>query len=350
MYEKRIDKIFKSLPVDALLITDGPEVYYLSGFRGDDTTLVITKNERFIITDSRYFIQAKNEAPSFTLVDITKERPYDILKKINVKKIGILEKSMSVSLFGLYSQKLSGCEFVPACDAIEKVRMIKDEGEISKIRTAAKIADRGFSYILNHIKAGVSEKELALMLEFFMRKEGAEELAFETVCASGVRSAMPHGAASDKLISDGDFLTLDFGCRFDGYVCDMTRTVVVGSASDKQREIYDIVLSAQLAALDAIFPGKSTKEIDKISRDYITQKGYGECFGHGLGHSLGLCVHEAPSLSPRSDAVLLPGMLMTVEPGIYVENYGGVRIEDLVVIKDDGYENLTSSKKELIIV
>lgn len=350
MYKKRIDKVFDKITADALLITAQPEVFYLSGFTGDDTTLFITKDERFIITDSRYFIQAKEEANDFALIDISKKSVSDVVLESNCKKIGFLDKSLTYFGFERLKTKLEGREFVGVSDKIAEVRMIKDEEEIEKIKMAAKIADGSFSHILNFIKAGVKEKDIALELEFYMKKQGASALSFETICASGNRSAMPHGAASDKVIEIGDFVTLDFGCIYKGYASDMTRTVIVGEASETQRKIYDVVLSAQKEALSVIKEGKKASEIDKIARDIIKNAGYGENFGHGLGHSLGLLVHELPSLSPKSDAILKRNMLMTVEPGIYVENYGGVRIEDLVLIKEDGIENLTSSPKELIIL
>ena len=348
MYTKRINEIFKNTDCDVLFISAQPEIFYLSGFTGDDSYLVITKNKRYIVTDSWYFIQAAAEAVDYEMVNIAKTPVSAVLKSENAKKIGYLEKSMTCFYFNNLKSKLDGVEFEGISTIIEKVRMIKSEDEIEKIRIAAKIADEGFSHILKFIKEGVQEIDLALELEFFMRKKGASALSFETICASGVRSAMPHGAASDKKIENGDFVTFDFGCVFDGYVSDMTRTVVLGKASEKQKEIYRTVLKAQKAALSVLKAGICAKDVDKISRDIIKNAGYGENFGHGLGHSLGLLVHEAPSLSPKCDTILSPNMLMTVEPGIYIENFGGVRIEDLVVIKDGGILNLTSSEKELI--
>ncbi len=350
VYKDRINKIFENSDVDALLITANPEIFYLSGFTSEDAYLLITREERFIITDSRYFIQAKEQAKDFELVDISSLAPTELIKNKKIIKIGFLEKSMTFSEYRKLTEKLPEVKFFGISENIEKVRMIKTADEIEKIKVAAKIADEGFSHILKYIKAGERELDIALELEFFMRKKGASGLSFETICASGKRSAMPHGAASSKKIENGDFVTLDFGCIYEGYVSDMTRTVAVGEVSKKQEEIYEIVLKAQLAALSEIKAGVKANEIDKIARDIIGRNGYGKNFGHGLGHSLGLYVHEQPSLSPKSEAILSAGMLMTVEPGIYVEDFGGVRIEDLVLIKDGGIENLTSSPKELIIV
>lgn len=348
MYLKRIEKILKLTEAEALLINAQPEIFYLSGFTSEDAVLVITNEKRFIVTDSRYFIQAGEQAADFCLVDISEKAPSNIIKEETIKKIGFLDKSVTYDWFKRIQQKLPAVEFIGVSTLIEDVRKIKSADEINKIKKAAEIADAGFCHILKYIKAGMAELDVALELEFFMRKNGASALSFETICASGKRSAMPHGAASSKIIEEGDFVTLDFGCVYSGYVSDMTRTVVAGRADDKQKEIYNTVLCAQKEALLKIRAGEKAKEIDKIARDIIAKKGYGKNFGHGLGHSLGLCVHEAPSLSPKSEAVLKTDMLMTVEPGIYIENFGGVRIEDLVVIKENGCINLTSSPKELI--
>jgi Xaa-Pro aminopeptidase len=189
-----------------------------------------------------------------------------------------------------------------------------------------------------------------LELEFFMKRRGATALSFETIAASGKRSAMPHGAASDKVIEKGDFLTLDFGCVFEGYCSDMTRTVAVGSVNDTQREIYDVVLKAQLAAIEAVRPGVKCCDVDAVARKIITDAGYGENFGHGLGHSVGIEIHEMPSFSSKCEEHTKVGHVITVEPGIYIEDFGGVRIEDLIVVTEDGSRNLTTSPKELIIV
>jgi len=238
----------------------------------------------------------------------------------------------------------------PFSKTIKNPRRIKDKEEIRKIAQAEELGDRAFSYILDFIKAGKSEKEVAVELEFFMRRNGASKLSFDTICASGVRSAMPHGVASDKIIEKGDFVTLDFGCVLDGYCSDMTRTVVVGKATQRQKEIYEIVLKAQKSALDIVKAGILCKTADKVARDIIDNAGYKDNFGHGTGHSVGIEIHELPSLSPKSEDILEVGNVVSVEPGIYIEDFGGVRIEDLVQIMPDGIENLTKSKKNLLII
>jgi Xaa-Pro aminopeptidase len=226
--------------------------------------------------------------------------------------------------------------------------LVKTEKELEKMAKAADIADQAFHHIIGYIRPGVTERAVALELEIYMKKLGASALSFETIAASGVRSSMPHGIATDKIIEDGDFLTLDFGCVYDGYCSDMTRTVVVGKATQKQKKIYGVVLEAQIAALNAIREGINGIDVDKIARDVISSRGYGEYFGHGLGHGVGLEVHEEPRLSPTGTKKLLENMVVTDEPGIYIPGFGGVRIEDLIVVKKDGCEVLSKSPKQLI--
>lgn len=347
MYPSRINKLCKSSNNEAFFITSPENLYYFSGFTGGEGALFFTREERLLFTDSRYTVQAKNEAPDFKVYDVA-EKPLSAFLKTRHEPIGFEDGFCSFRTFLNYKKTMPDVTFVPATEEIQKVRMIKTDAEIAFIEKAASIADDAFSYILPRIAQGKTEKEIALDLEFFMRKNGAEGVSFETISASGVRSSMPHGTATDKKLEQGDFLTLDFGCKFKGYCSDMTRTIVLGKASEKQKEIYETVLNAQLAALREIRAGAKTKEIDAIARKIIDSAGFKGCFGHGLGHSLGLEVHEKPSLSPKSEDVLEEHMLMTVEPGIYIENFGGVRIEDLVVVTKDGYKNLTHSPKTLI--
>jgi Xaa-Pro aminopeptidase len=245
---------------------------------------------------------------------------------------------------------LSPVKLVPSEGIVEKQRMIKDGGEIAIMQEAANLADRAFEHILSYIKPGVSEKDIALELEVFMRSQGATSSSFETIVASGERSALPHGVASDRIIGRDEFVKLDYGAYYNGYCSDITRTVVVGKPSDKHREIYEIVKEAQQYALDNLVPGMTGKEGDALTRDIITRYGYGEYFGHGTGHGLGMEIHEAPRLSLTGDIVLVPGMTVTVEPGIYLPGFGGVRIEDDVVVTDKGIRILTSSPKQLIVL
>ena len=331
---------------EAILISSYPNIFYYSGFTSEDAYLLITKNQRLLFTDSRYTLQARVECPDFEIVDISKTD--DTIKAISPEHLCIEEDFITVKSFSKI-QKLCA-KPKPFAKEIRSLRRVKDTDEIKKIAQAQKLGDEAFSYILNRIKTGKTEKEVATELEFFMRKNGASATSFATICASGVRSAMPHGVASDKVIQKVDFLTLEFGCVLDGYCSDMTRTVVIGTADQRQKEIYEIVLSAQKAALEKAAPNVKCSECDKAARDIITVAGYGENFGHSTGHSVGIEIHEFPVLSPKSEDILEEGNIVTVEPGIYINDFGGVRIEDLIQITSENMVNLTNSQKDLLII
>lgn len=349
--QSRIDKLRDLLNDDEAVIVSGyPNIFYYSGFTSGDAYLIISHDKQMLITDSRYTIQAKEQAADFEIYDI-KSGFENIFKKLSETRIGYEEDKMTVGEYKKIWRKLAPYQdYIRLQKTADTPRRIKDADEIKKIAEAEKIGDMAFEYILPRIKAGRTEREIALELEFFMKKQGASALSFDTIAASGKRSAMPHGAASGKVLQKGDFLTLDFGCVFEGYCSDMTRTVVLGEPSEKQKEIYNIVLSAQKAAIDAIVRGKRCDAVDAAARKIITDAGYGENFGHGLGHSVGIEIHEMPSFSPNCHDVLEDGMVITVEPGIYIEDFGGVRIEDLIVVDGEKARNLTSSPKELIVL
>lgn len=350
MYNRRAEQLLLGIcDGGAAFISSFANIYYYSGFTSEDAYLIISDSQRFIITDSRYFIQAKNEAQDFELIDI-KLGWKEIFKKVAAEKIYFEEEKLSYGEWNKIKTAAEGKEFVPAQAVINKPRRVKDKHEIQLIKTAEEIGDSAFAHILEFIKPGMREHEVALELEMYMRKQGASGLSFETICASGVRSAMPHGAASDKIIEKGDLLTMDFGCVYKGYCSDMTRTVAISSVSQRQREIYDIVLEAQLKAIDGLRVGMLCREADKIARDVIAASGYGEEFSHSLGHSVGIEIHEMPVFSPKSEDILTEGTVMSVEPGIYIDGFGGVRIEDLICISEGKTVNLTASSKELIVL
>lgn len=348
MYEERLKKLVAAIPANATLIFSPENLYYFSGFTGGEGMLYIDKSRLLLFTDSRYTVQAKEQSPDFEVIDTATMSVSQFLKDNGEKAYGFEDDFITFSDYAGLKRATQKSVFTPVSSHIDKLRMIKDAHELSLIKKAARIADEAYSYILGKIAAGKTEREISLDLEYYMLTHGADGLAFETISASGIRSCMPHGVATDKVIESGDFLTLDFGCKYQGYCSDMTRTVVVGKASEKQKEIYATVLEAQKCALSAVRSGELTQAVDEAARGVIENAGYGKNFGHGLGHSLGLKVHESPSCSPRSVEVLTENMMMTIEPGIYIDGFGGVRTEDLVCVTADGYENFTTSEKELI--
>ena len=346
----RIDRLFNGLPDGCGVFISGyPNIFYYSGFTSEDAFLLMTKTERYIITDSRYFIQAKIQSPDFELIDIKKGWEY-IFNLIDCDTIRFEENKLTYGMYQRILGNIKNKEFVAGQCDIDKPRRIKDKEEIRLISEAEKIGDEAFSHILKILKTGISERDVAIELESYMKRQGASGLSFETIAASGLRSAMPHGTASGKLIGKGDFLTLDFGCVYKGYCSDMTRTVVFGAPDAKQKEVYDLVLKAQNTALDSIKLGMNCSDVDKLARDVITDGGYGEYFTHSLGHSVGVEIHENPVFSPKSTDFLEDGYVLSVEPGIYIDGWGGVRIEDLIAVCDGEVINLTHSPKELIVI
>lgn len=338
--------------IEALLITGIENRRYVTGFTGSSGVAFVTDQHALLITDFRYIEQATVQAPSFEIVKHTGPMTEEVAKQVQrlaVKKVAFERDHMTYALYEMY-QKVLPTELVPVHGLVENLRLIKDSEEIKIIKEAAKIADASFHHILTFIRPGIKEIDIATELEYVMRKQGASSSSFDTIVASGIRSSLPHGVASHKTIEHGDMITLDFGAYYQGYCSDITRTIAVGSVNPKLQEIYHIVLEAQIKGIEGIKPGITGKEADAMTRDYITSKGYGENFGHSTGHGIGLEIHEGPALSVRSDIILQPGMVVTCEPGIYVEGLGGVRIEDDLLITDQGNEVLTKAPKELIIL
>lgn len=345
-----LKRILHDRKIDAAIIAHLPNVRYLSGFTGTSGALVISAEKSLFVTDFRYEEQAKKQVSGFE-VEIYKN-PFDnflgsILRKLGKKVMGFESNSVSHAQFERWASN-ANTKWVSLNRAVETLRMIKDNEELKSIKKAAKIVDDAFKYILAYIRPGVFERDIAIELEYFMRRHGAERSAFELIVASGRRSAMPHAANSFNKIRRNSFLVIDIGAVYEGYCSDMTRTVVVGQATGKQREIYQAVLDAQASAFDSIKCGKKASSVDKAARSILKKRGLGCYFGHNLGHGVGLEIHELPILGGRSENVLDPGMVFTIEPGVYIPNKEGVRIEDLLVLKKDGIELLTSSPRELI--
>lgn len=350
---KKLNDVLLEKGLDAVLISDGFNMRYFSGFTGATGYVLVTKNSKTLFTDSRYTIAAKLQAPDYEVVEVDSSRDYcavinKVLKEEQIATLGFEALQVRYSEYETLKNRLQAKELVPLKRELARLRRIKTAEEIEKMRHAEHIGDIAFEEVLHHIRPGVTEIEIAAKLEYIMKLNGAEKLSFESIVASGVNSSKPHAEPGHRVIEKGDFVTMDFGCVYEGYCSDMTRTIVVGKADKKQKEIYSTVLKAQLAVLEMLKPGMAGKEYDKVARDIIYGAGYEGCFGHGLGHSVGLEIHEDPRFSMIEEEIIEPGMVMTVEPGIYVPDFGGVRIEDMVVITEDGYENLAHSSKELI--
>jgi len=343
----RCDKLRSALKDNEGVVLSGyPNIFYYTGFTSEDALVFITKNRQILITDSRYTVQAKLEAPDFEIRDIS-EGVAKIASLLDCEVLGFEENVVTVSQLASF-QKF-GKKMKPMNEIISAPRRIKSDAEIKKIAAAEALGDKAFEDFISNFRYGMTEREIALELEFYMRKNGASGTSFDTIVASGKRSSMPHGVATDKTVGIGEFVTIDFGCRLDGYCSDMTRTIFVGKYSDRQKEIYDTVLKAQTEAISAIKPGMKCSDIDAVARNIITEAGFGENFGHSLGHSVGIEIHEKPNFAPKSEDIVEIGNVITVEPGIYIEGFGGVRIEDVIAVSENNI-NLTKTSKELTIL
>lgn len=339
--------------MEAAFITKRENYIYLSGFTGSLAYLVISQEETALFTDFRYEEQAKMQAPAFQVIKFQgsfQDALNEYVKEKKLQKIGFEEDHLTFKEYSKYESSLEIEMFSPLGGLVEKMRNVKDASEIQLIKEAVAIADKGFSHILKFIRPGIKEIELASELEYFMKKEGAKGPSFETIVASGERSSMPHGTASQKKLALGDPITFDYGAVFQDYCSDMTRTVFLGDPGEEMRRVYSLVLEAQKKALEGAKEGLLGKEVDSIARDMIYSKGFNKNFGHGLGHGVGLEIHEEPRLSPSGNTRLVNGMVVTVEPGIYIPGLGGIRIEDMIIISGENPEILTTSTKDLIII
>jgi Xaa-Pro aminopeptidase len=339
-------KYMKKENVDAMIVSNFANIYYYSNFSSEDGLLLITMKDAYLLTDGRYIAQSKEQCPNYKINIITKSYSAtvkDLLSEIDVKRIGF-EENLAFNRYKAFNDTL-GLEMVGL--NIESLKKVKDHQEIEKIKKACAIADKCYKHILKYVKVGMKEIEVRNEMLRYMLELGASKESFDIIVASGKRGAMPHGVASNKKIKEGDFVTLDFGCVNDFYCSDITRTFVMGEPSKAMLDIYEVVREAQLKGLEIIKPGIRAKDVDFACRDFIEKMGYGEYFNHSTGHGLGILVHDSLAISPNSDTVLKEGMVFTVEPGVYVEGLGGVRIEDDVVVTKDGCEILTKSSKKL---
>lgn len=356
-YSERINKVrlmMKEKDICAVYVSSPENVFYLSGFTGfGDARLFITKEKAAIITDSRYMLQVKEQCPDYELILSWALNVGAIEKVVQEEQVNVIafEESITYKSFCELQTKYRDISFVTIGDFFTVIRDIKNEFEIKNISEACRISVEALTEVLPLIKPGVFEADISTEIEYLMKKKGAQDKAFDIIVASGKRSALPHGVASYKKIEYSDPVTIDFGCKYNNYCSDMTRTFFVGKPTVEMQKIYDIVLEAQLAALEGYELGITGKELDTISREIISKAGYGECFGHSLGHGVGIEIHEGVTIGQRNDKKIEKGMVFSVEPGIYIENVGGVRIEDLVFAEESGIKNLTDSfdKKMLVL-
>jgi Xaa-Pro aminopeptidase len=345
-------KAYKGINLDGMVITNLDQVRYLSGFTGSAGVLVITDKTADFFTDSRYTIQARKQVKGARVHTIRGERisvlkDFPHLDAAN-RRYGFSGESLSVSDRGRLQKSLPNSLLIPADGILKELGWVKDHDEIALIRKAAAISDTAYERILNLVAPGIRESELAAELEYQMMMLGSEKAAFESIVASGYRSAMPHGVASHKKVKKGDFVTFDFGATVGGYVSDCTRTVVVGKATSRQKKIYGVVLKAQKAGVRKIKAGVSGVAVDQACRQIITKAGYGKYFGHGTGHGIGFIIHTGPNATSISKDNLKINNVITVEPGIYIDGWGGVRIEDDVLVTRTGGEVLTRVEKKLL--
>ncbi len=356
MEARRLLKLRKGMEaagLDALLITNEFNRRYMTGFTGTSGLVLVTAGHAVLFTDFRYMSQAPVQAKEYQVIEHLPD-PYASVKRQmdqwGLSKLAFEQLDVSYGTYMKMKSSMRGIELVATDGLVEKLRLYKDEGELTILREAADLADRTYTRLLGILQPGISELDAALEIECFVRKNGASSTSFDTIVASGERSALPHGVASERLLAADEFVKMDYGAYYKGYCSDITRTVVLGKAQAKHKEIYEIVLEAQLYALEQIKPGMTGKQADALARGVIERYGYGDRFGHGTGHGLGMEIHEQPRLSMHGDTVLEPGMVVTVEPGIYLPGFGGVRIEDDVVITQNGIEVITKASKAFTVI
>lgn len=340
--------------VDALLLSEMTNVGWATGFKGSSGWAIVLPNGGRFVTDSRYTLAAQEEVtvlPSVTFASPVTGSQFlkQQMDELGLKRIGFESQFVTYATFQEWTKAFAPIELVPVKDLAGPIRMVKTADEIEAIKRACRLTDACFDHVRRMIQPGVTEFDIGLEIEFYFRRNGAE-LAFAPAVVSGERSARPHGKPSERKLQRGDFVTLDFGAKVDGYCADMTRTMVVEEASDRHREIYNQVLEAQLASIAAMKPGVAAKDVDGRAREILGEKDLAKFFGHGLGHGLGRVVHDGGRMAVTSTDVLAKGQVWTVEPGVYIEGFGGVRIEDDVVVTDSGVEVLTHSPKELLVL
>ena len=355
IYNKRIERVRTQLQtcgVEGALFFDLSNIRYLTGFTGSEGVLFLGRDRLALLVDGRYTTQAGRESPHAGIVPVTDkmEGISNLLAAERAGPVGFESSILTYDGYTILHNRLPAVELLPLSSQLSELRAVKDEEEVRLIKAAAGIAARALRKTLEGLAPGIREREIAALLESAMLQEGSEKPSFETIVASGENAALPHAHPGDRTLRSGDFVVIDYGAVYGGYHSDETCTIALGALSSEQEKVYTIVKSAHDRALEAVRPGALAREIDGIARRYIDDAGYGSCFSHGTGHGVGLAVHEAPVLSPRSRSVLEEGMIITVEPGVYIPGSWGIRIEDMILVTADGFRMLTEMPKHLVIL
>ena len=353
---KKIASVLETHSLDAVLLTCEANRFYASGFHssGTDGVAIVTRNHNYYFTDSRYTEAAARHVRDAEIRQTDREHPYsalinEVIEKEHITRMGYEDEYMTAADFHRFSEKLH-CELVPATELLWTLRAVKDQAELDCMIQAQRIAEKALADILGKIRPGVTEKEIAALLLYKMLHYGAEDKSFDPIVVSGPNGSLPHGVPSEKPIQAGEFVTMDFGCKFGGYCSDMTRTVAVGHVTEEMETVYNTVLKAQLAGIAAAKAGVTGAAVDGAARQVIADAGYGPYFGHSFGHSVGVEIHENPNATPSNSKPLPAGVVISAEPGIYLPGKLGVRIEDVIVITEQGCQNITLASKELLIL
>lgn len=353
--KEKILNLINAVNADAVLLLNESNMHYFCGFSpSEGAVLLIKDGTGYHIVDSRYTETAENHSKitGLNVIEITakfSDVVADLCKKHNVKTIGFEDDTITLKAYNTYKETLN-CKFVAIKNSLEEMRNVKSDEEIELMKKANSIAEKSFTELLNYIEVGKTEKELASLFDYIMAKNGSDGVSFDTILLTGSHTSLPHGVPSDKVIQSGDFILFDFGATYNGYHSDMTRTIAVGSTTDEMKEMYDIVLKAQIAGINALKSGMKCADVYKASYDVLETKKLGKYFRHSLGHGVGLDIHEGYTASPKSKDIFKTNNITSIEPGIYIPDKFGIRIEDVCIVKDDGCENISTISKELIIL
>jgi Xaa-Pro aminopeptidase len=352
----KIQAALQGSDCEAMLLTGEANRFYASGFHstGGDGVALVTRKEAYYFTDSRYIEAAEAQVQDAAIAMVDRQNSYlarinEVLDRCNIQKLGFEENVVTMAEYARLEEHLTA-ELFPASALVEHLRQSKDEAELSSLIAAQRIAEGALTLLLEELRPGLTEKEVAARLQYLMLCGGAEKMSFDPIVASGPHSSMPHAVPTDRKLEKGDFVTMDFGCVYHGYCSDMTHTVALGSVSDEMRRVYDTVLQAQLAGIAAARGGVSGQDVDGAARSVIEQAGYGAYFGHAFGHSVGIEIHENPNATPGNLQPLPVGCVISAEPGIYLPGKFGVRIEDVIVLTADGCRDITQTDKSLLVL